>query len=355
MKIRPYAPAAVFLLLSFWLSTAQALTLLTVKDTVMPVSLSFDAKIEAVHASTVSSRIAAEVTAINYDVDDIVPKGAVIIAFRDEEFRARVAQMQAAVLADKAQYQEAVARRQESALEEKRMQNLFKRKQITRASLDKAIANLAASVAREAAAQAQIHAREAALEEAKVQLSYTKVIAPYSGIVTERLIELGEMASPGQPLMSGISLDQLRAVVSVPQYLREQVKNANKAELLLSDGRTFLGQKRTLAPAADPRSHSFRVRVDLPANIDNLYPGSYAKLQFESGTQTLLLIPASAIVQRSELSAVYVVKGNSITLRQVRLGREFPGGLREVLAGLKLGEHIATDPDAATSQLKSGD
>jgi multidrug resistance efflux pump len=80
----------------------------------------------AIHQSTVSSRISAEVIELNYDVSDAVPKGAVIMKFRDEEFQARVAQLQAGLLADKAQSREAVARQTEVSADAERVKNLFK-------------------------------------------------------------------------------------------------------------------------------------------------------------------------------------------------------------------------------------
>lgn len=311
----------------------------------------FDAVIEAINASTVSSRIAAEVVEINYDVDDIVPQGAVIMRFRDEEFQARVAQIEAALQADKAQSREAVARQKEVAAEAKRFEDLFKRRQVTQSAVDKARADLNAANARLQAISAQIKARQAQLEEAMVQLSYTTIKAPYQGIVTERLIELGEMASPGQHLMSGLSLSHLRAIAAVPQYLLPAIKLASSPQLLLEDGRQFNGSEMTVIPLADA-SHSFKVRVTLPENIDALYPGSFAKLRFTVGEQQLIAIPVSAMVQRSEVSGVYVLSGSNIVFRQVRPGRHLEHNMREILAGLNVGEQVAVNPLQAVKQLK---
>ena len=331
---------------------AETLKTITVADKSVAKSHQFDATIQAINASTVSSRIAAEVTEINYDVDDIVPKGAVIMRFRDEEFRARVAQAEAGLLTDKAQYQEALARQREARADAKRMQDLFKRKQVTQSTLDKAVANQGAADARVQATKAQIEARQAQLDEAKVQLSYTVIKAPYTGIVTQRRIEIGEMASPGQYLMSGVSLKQLRAVVMVPQYLRDSIKDASSVVVDLEDGRQLKGQKVTISPEADANSHTFRVRVNLPEDVKQLYPGSYAKVQFTGGTETVRLIPQTAIVHRSEVNGVYVVEPNAIVFRQVRLGRHFANGEREVLAGLEIGDKVAVDPLAAVRELK---
>jgi RND family efflux transporter MFP subunit len=313
----------------------------------------FEAVIEAIHQSTVSSRIAAEVMELNYDVNDTVPKGAVIMKFRDEEFQARVAQLQAGLLADKAQSREAIARQKEATSESERVKNLYKRKLLAQAALDKSNADLSASNARLQAIQAQVKAREAQLVEAEVQLSYTQIIAPYSGVVTERFIELGEMASPGQHLMMGVSLEQLRAIIQVPQYLLTAVKSADKPVLLLMNGRQIKGEKITIIPYADVTSHSFLVRVDLPTGLSDIYPGMFGKIQFVVGDEQVRVIPQVAIVHRSEVAGVYVqTSNNQLIFRQVRLGRKMTDGQREVLAGLAVGEEVALDPLLAVRLMK---
>ncbi|MFT7413552.1 MAG: RND family efflux transporter MFP subunit [Methylophagaceae bacterium] len=329
------------------------LDLTVVVDKTFPKQVIFDAAIEVIHRSTVSSRIAAVVTELNYDVNDVVPKDAIIMKFRDEEFQARVSQLQANLLADKAQSREALARQKEAGLETERVRNLYQRKLLARAGLDKANADLSAANARLQATQAQLKAREAQLNEAQVQLSYTQIIAPYSGVVTERLIELGEMASPGQHLMTGVSLEQLRAIIKVPQYLLMVIKSAEKPVLLLTDGRQIKGEKITIIPQADAKSHSFLLRVDLPEGIEQVYPGMFGKIQFVVGDELVRVIPQIAIIQRSEVAGVYVeTKEQHVIFRQVLLGRKMTDGQREVLAGLAVGEQVALDPRQAVRRLK---
>jgi len=341
-------------LTSFTPSIADThVAVIAVEDKSFPQVEVFDTVIEAIHHSTVSSRIAAEVIELNFDVNDVVPKGSVIMKFRDEEFQARVAQIQANLSADRAQSREAIARQKEAEAESKRVKNLFKRKLLSQSALDKSNADQSAANARVQALQAQMKARQAQLDEAKVQLSYTTIVAPYSGVVTERLIELGEMASPGQHLMTGVSLNNLRAVVNIPQYLLTAIKSADKPKLQLTDGREIVGTKLTVIPQADVRSHSFQVRVDLPENIESVYPGMFGKMQFSVGDEAIRVVPQSTIVQRSEVAGVYVEdESRSFIFRQVRLGRTLGDGYREVLAGLSEGEKVALDPLEAARSLQ---
>ncbi|NQY26786.1 MAG: efflux RND transporter periplasmic adaptor subunit [Piscirickettsiaceae bacterium] len=356
--VRQYIKTGMItLLLSLFLvgitQAASDLETISVDDKTVPRYEVFDAVIEAVNHTTVSSQIAAEVVELNFDVNDIVPKGAVIMKLRDDEFQARVAQIQAKLSADLAKKREAIARHKEVAFEARRINNLFKRKLLAQAALDKSNANLTAMDARVESVLAQLKSRQAQLEEAKVQLSYTQIIAPYSGVVTERFIELGEMVSPGQHVMTGISLQQLRAVLNVPQYLFDAVRSA-KLPVILVNGRQIQSEKMTINPHADVKSHRFQIRVDFTENREQIsvYPGMLTKVKFMVGDEKIRVIPQTAIVQRSEVSAVYIITDDAIIFRQIRLGRVLEGGQREVLAGLSVGEQVAIHPLQALQLLR---
>jgi RND family efflux transporter MFP subunit len=347
-----YVLLSCFLTIQIGITYAQApLESVTVVEKSFTQHEVFDAVVEAVNHSTVSSRISAQVIEINFDVNDVVPKGAVIMKFEAAEFKARVAQIEANILADKAQGHEAVARQKEARSEAKRVKSLYARKLISQAALDAANANLSAANARVQAIQAQSKSRQAQLAEAKVQLSYTQIIAPYSGVVTERFIELGEMVSPGQHLMTGVSLAHLRAVVNVPQYLLSDIQSAVNPEFIFDD-RVIKGEKVTIIPHADSASHSFLIRVDFPEAVKNIYPGSFGKLYFPTGAEQVRVVPQSTLVQRSEVAGVYVLTDDQpLIFRQIRLGRLLEGNYREVLAGLSVGEKIASDPLEAAQLL----
>jgi RND family efflux transporter MFP subunit len=188
---------------------------------------------------------------------------------------------------------------------------------------------------------------------AREGVSYTEVRAPYAGIVTRRLVQAGESVQPGTPLMSGLSLQFLRVNVDLPQSLVEKVRVIRKAAIYV-DGRRIDVTKLTLAPQASPETNTFRVRVDLPENAADLYPGMFVKVAFVVGEAERLLIPVKALVERSEVTAVYVrAPDGRIVLRQVRVGHRFDDRV-EVLAGLEPSEVLITDPLLALEQLRAG-
>lgn len=302
-----------------------------------PLERRLDGTIEAVNQGTVAAQTSGRVAEIFYDVNDFVPAGAVIVRLRATEQRAGLLQAEAAL-------REATAREQEAQTRYGRISDMYARKVVAKAMLDEATATRDAAVARLAAARA-------ALESAKEGVAYTEIRAPYAGIVTKRHVEVGETVSPGTPIMSGLSLQYLRVAVDVPQSIVEQVRRIRRAAVYVDD-RRIEATRLTVFPEASPPSNTFRARVELPANAADLYPGMFVKVGFVIGESERLIVPIRALVERSEVTGVYVIdSGGRTSLRQIRTGHRFDDGV-EVLAGLAAGERIALDPVAAMKELK---
>jgi RND family efflux transporter MFP subunit len=300
----------------------------------------FDALVEAVHQSTVSAETSGRVIEVNYDVDDYVPKGAVLVRLSDTQQRADLKRAAATL-------EEARARHREAKARFERVQGLGAKKLVSKQELDQAAADLKAAAAR-------LQLAKGGVEKAREELEQTVVRAPYSGVVVKRHVELGEAVNSGKPLMTGFSLEKLRAVSVVPQSLIEAVRTFGQAHVIvtLRGDRRIPGEKLTFTPYADPYTHTFRVRISLPSGDHGLYPGTFVKVAFVTGKEQRLLIPAQAVAYRSEVRGVYVVdeKGR-VSLRQVRVGRTL-GDRIEVLAGLSAGERVALDPVRAAVYLK---
>ena len=209
-----------------------------------------------------------------------------------------------------------------------------------------------AAVAALKGAQAAFEAAIAGLEQAQEQLEYAQIRAPYSGIVTHRHVEVGEILAPGQPVMSGVSLDELRVIVDVPQSVIPAVRQGRKVRVYLASGEVVTVDDITIFPFADLGSNTFKVRVNLPEGIQTLFPGMFVKTGFITGDKRELVVAKEAVVYRSEVTGVYVVdEKGGVWLRQVRLGRDL-GDALVVLAGLTEGEAVALDPIAAGVALK---
>ena len=302
-----------------------------------PRERAWDGVVEAVNQATLSAQTAGRVLDLPFDVNDYVEAGQVVVRFTDVE------QVSASRRAS-AELSAAQADAAEAELSYRRTEELVGKQLLARASLDQARAR------RDAARAAQESAR-AGVSEAGEQVDYTVIKAPYSGILTERLVEVGESVRPGQPLVSGLSLDQLRVNVEVPQSDIQAIREHGAAAVLLPDGRRVEASGVVIFPYADPKTHSFRIRVELPKANTGLHPGMTVKTAFKTGEARRILIPASALVSRSEVTAVYTVDpANRVALRQVRVGHRL-GDRLEILAGLSAGERIAADPLAALAHL----
>ncbi len=316
----------------------EKLTTAPVKRDTVTRLFRLDGVVEAINETTVSSRTSGEIVAIDFDVNDYVDKGAVIVRLKDTEQKAQVRKAEAAK-------REAQAQLSKALKEFRRVKDIYEKKLVAKSALDDARAALQT-------ARARFEAAEAALAQANEQLSYTRVHAPYSGVVTKRHVELGETATPGQPLMTGISLDQLRVKVEVPQSLIARIRKYGKARVETPDG-VVEATKMTIFPFADPRTNSFLVRLDLPEGIHGLFPGMFVKVGLVIGEKQQLVIPKQAVAHRSEVTGVYVVDDRGgLHFRHVRLGDDLGDGRVAVLAGLDEGERVALDPVAATALLK---
>ena len=334
-SLRSSFRSATALVLTAWMVAASAaeipLATVTVEYQKAPRERVWDGTVEAVNQATVSAQTSGRVAEIFYDVDDFVAAGAPIIRFTDTEQRAALSSARAA-------QEEAEARAVEAESEFTRVASMFENGTVARARYDQARANHDAAVAR-------LESARAGLVHAEQQLEYTLVRAPYAGIVSRRHVEVGELVRPGAPLMSGLSLEHVRVVVDVPQSMIEPIRDIGKANVYVGD-QTIAVESLTFFPVADASTNTFRVRASLPAAGVTLYPGTFVKVGFVVGETDRLLVPASAVVRRSELTAVYVVGSDAVTLRQIRPGRSY-GQQLEVLAGLEAGEAIAADPVAA--------
>lgn len=334
---------AFLALLFLFVSAAQAaLPFATAKVQYREVDQTYaaEADVEAVKQSTVSAQISGRVVELLFDVGDYVKKGDVIARIDEREVsqafagsQAQVAQAQATLVNAKANYE--------------RSQRLFERKFVSQAALDSALAQYKA-------AQAAAAAAGASAGVASTTKGYATILAPYSGVVAARQIEVGEMASPGKPIMTGFDPKDLRVVASVPQYKIDEVRNAPRAAVEFPAQHKWVqATSVTVLPVADSRTHTTRVRLNLPEDLRGVYPGMFARAYFTIGKAKKLLVPQAAVVRRSEVTGVYVVddKGRP-SLRQVRLGEAQINGDVEILAGLAPGETVALDPVKAAIYLK---
>jgi RND family efflux transporter MFP subunit len=297
----------------------------------------WDGVIEAVQQAELSAQTTGRVVTVDANVNDHVAIGAVLL-------RLTAVEQQAGANVARAQLRAADAAATEAEATFVRYSALAANQLVSRLQIDQLRATRDSAVAARDAAHAQ-------LARAEQQAGYTVVRAPFAGIVSARRVEPGESIATGQALMSVYAPGALRIQVQVPQSDAAAIRASSSARVVLTDGRSADAVEVAVFPTADPTAHSVTVRVVLPALKDPPQPGATAKVVFAiAGGAAVLQIPRSALVQRGEVSGVYVLDGNRLSLRQLRLGQRV-GDRVDVLAGLHGGERIATDPVAAVQAL----
>jgi RND family efflux transporter MFP subunit len=300
----------------------------------------FDGSLQAVRQSVLSAQASGRIATLSVKAGDRVKAGQVLAVIDDRATQAGVAQAQAGVA--QAQASLANAKAAYERTKELRAQGF-----IAQAALDSALAQYRAAEAGAAAARA-------GQTQASVAQGFTRLTAPWDGWVLATHAEAGALAMPGAPIVTVYAPQPIRAVVHVPASLQPLALQAQQVEVQLpGTDRWVVPASKTTVPAADPVSQTVEWRLNLSdADGADQVPGRQVKVRFVgSAAQAMpqrLVVPATALLRRGELTGVYVVtaKGESakgFALRAVRTGATHGDGV-EVLAGLKAGDQVALDP-----------
>ena len=308
-------------------AVAESLPVIAVKPHAVDLTFPSEAVVEAIQQATVGAQVPGRVLEVKADAGQSVKKGDVLM---------RIDAREAAEAARAAEAQYANAR-----VHYERTKSLVGQKFMSAAALDKAKADFDAAAANRAAAGAS--------------QSHATILAPITGIVARRHAELGDMAMPGTPLFTIYQPGGLRVTASIPQYRLKDMRAVKTARVEFPESGQWVDATAVqVLPTADAATHVSQVRVTLPT-VPEATPGMFARVHFVTGQAEKLTVPASAVLRRGEVAAVYVQAADGrLSLRQLRLGDAVGRGEIEVLAGLATGDQVVTEPVKAAIQLKSG-
>ncbi|WP_422845433.1 efflux RND transporter periplasmic adaptor subunit [Acidovorax sp. M2(2025)] len=324
------------------------LTSFTVQPAATQLSSSVDAQVEAVRDATVAAQVPGAIVRLAVRAGEQVTAGQELV-----RIDARAAQLNAA--ASTAQVDAARATLRVAAQEYERQKQLFQKQYISQSALDRAEAQWRAS-------QAQVQALQAQAGAASTQSDFYALKAPFTGVVGTVPATVGDMALPGKPLLTVYDPSAMRVTAAVGQQQAAALRNASGPVQIEIPGLTpervaVPAGKVQVLPTVDSLSHTVQVRVDLPPGTAGAAPGMFARLWLPTAPPQSaaagaaqagpLLVPASAVVRRAEMTGLYVLDAQDRPLlRQVRLGRAV-GDQVEVLSGIRAGERVALQPQAA--------
>ncbi|MEQ1607215.1 MAG: efflux RND transporter periplasmic adaptor subunit [Pyrinomonadaceae bacterium] len=326
--------------------------------------------VKAKTTTQVSANMLGRIVSFSAAEGDTVSRGQVLVEIDNSESKAQLAKAQAGLKEAQASLVE-VARSVDSAnagvrtadankqLAEKtfaRYKELYERRSASAQEFDEAQSRLSASTSELERARAnvqtilsknkQINAR---IEQAKAEIAntqvyagYSKIVSPVSGIVVKKFAEAGATAAPGTPLLSVEDISQYRLEAAVEESRSQSIRVGGRVSVridALGDGE-FLANIAEIMPTSDAASRSYTIKIDLPAN-PALRTGLYGLARFPVAQKDAITVPQTAIVQRGQLSGVYVVGGEGkVQFRIVTTGKTSEG-MTEVLSGVSEGDEIA--------------
>jgi len=264
--------------------------------------------------ATIEAKLSGRILELPVTAGDRVRKGNLLVRLDAREVQARLEQ--------------ARARLEQAGRDRRRLANLLKRHAVTRSRYDDA--------------EAAYRVARAAVEEAETMLDHATVAAPFDGVVSAKLADVGDLAAPGKPLLvvedpAALQVEAFVSEALIGRLHTGDTLNVTAAGLPASLPATVA----EIAPAADPATRTFRVKLDLPRS-SRLRIGQFVRVAVPVGEVTAPHVPAAAVVVRGQLEMVFVVEDARAHMRLVKTGKHTGNDL-EILSGLEGGERVAVD------------
>jgi RND family efflux transporter MFP subunit len=264
--------------------------------------------------ATLEAKVSGRIDKMLVGVGQMVKEGELLIELDGREIQARLDQAKAVL--------------EQTAQDRKRSEALLEQKALTQQEFE--------------AIRARARVAEATATEASTMLGYTKITSPFAGVVTRKLADMGDIASPGRPLLELEDPGALRLESDFPEALIGRIQLGDKLPVrITSSTNAWEGVVGEISPTADPGSRTFRVKLDLPPATQARL-GQFGRVAVPIGEITTLRVPESALVVRGQMEIVFVVANQKAQLRLVNTGKRFEQEL-EILAGLHAGDPIVAE------------
>jgi HlyD family secretion protein len=358
--LRVVLPVAAILLLMLWIfgafrhdviqggtkpapvESAEELAIRQVAMQTIPSVTEAVGTVQAEQVASISSRVVANILEMRVAAGQRVSKGETLVVLDERDLRHRVEQAQDAIRSAEATLSQAQS-------DYNRDKPLFDQQVITPYDFEHTQTNLKT-------AEANLHRLQQAEKEAEVNLSYAVISSPFSGIVVDKLANVGDLAAPGKPLLTMYEQGRLWLEANVPEELMGHIRLNEMASYRIDAlGREMRGRVVEMVPSSDPSTRTVVARVHLDETKD-VVPGMFGRLLVPMKGEDVLVIPASAVIRAGQLTMVEVADQGRAQRRTIQLGRSI-GDQFEVLSGLVPGEEVVLRPrysvDPSTNDLSS--
>lgn len=290
--------------------------------------------VQAVRQATLAAQVGGNVVSLPVKAGDRLKAGQLVARLDARDAQAALQRSDAGVA-----QAEGVLRSARLAAE--RTRELRRQGFVSQSALD--VAETELSTAQAAADQARAARSQSALTQ-----GYATIAAPFEAVVLATHVEQGDLALPGRAVATLYAPGAMRVAVQIPASRASAARAAQRVSLRLPDGQVVKPVQQTFLPSSDPVSQTVELRLDLDArSAQALLPGQPVAAQFEGASSapaaSAVWLPRAAVMQRGELTAVYVAQGEGFSLRSVRSGVTTADGRVQVWAGLQPGDRIAAD------------
>ena len=281
--------------------------------------------IRAVHETSIGSKLLARVVEVNLKAGQKVQAGDVLMRLDDMDLRAKLQQAKATVSSAQAVYRQAAA-------DEKRYAQLVKSRTISQQQYDSTVATLQS-------AEADLRRAQSAVNEMQAMLDCATIRSPIDGTVIDKKVDVGDMVTQGQMLVTLFDPEHMQLVASVREALTRRLQVGQKIGVQVEGlNKECSGTVSEIVPEAQSASRSFQVKVIGPCPA-GIYTGMFGRILIPLDEEEVLVIPRQAVRSVGQLEQVEVWKDGRISLQTIRMGRAFNEDV-EVLSGLREGEQV---------------
>lgn len=318
---------------------------LSAKMTIRPIFYESVGTVSANIVSTISSKLMGTVREVFVREGDRVNKGDRLANIDDRQTAAMLRQAKAALAEARRAETAAGAGAELAKATFTRYQNLIKDGSASPQEFDEIKSRYQQAQAGLAAAKQRVKQAEANLSSAFVSVKDAVILAPFDGTIRGKMIDVGDLATPGKPLFTLETTGNYIVDLVLPEQYIHTVSLNQEVKVTVSalNNKAFTGHVLEIFPAADAKSRSFLVKVKLPPDR-TLRSGMFARASIPIGKASLILIPRTAVIHSGQLTGIYIVdETQTAKFRLIRIGRTF-GESIEVLSGVKEGDRYVSIP-----------
>lgn len=311
---------------------AIPVTVQAVTDNNSSPFLAVSGKVQAANSAQLSTRMMGFVNDVPVNVGDQVIKGQLLVAINNADLQAKKGQVNASIT-------EATAAFNNAQKDYNRFKNLFADNSASQKELDDITANFNM-------AKARLEGAQQMKNEINAQFAYSNITAPFNGVITSKNIKKGDMANPGQPLLSIEAPGDFEVMAMVPETEISQIKKETEVQVTISSiQQTLTGKVKEVSTSAQQTGGQYLVKITIDKTEVPILSGMFATIAFpveRKAANHNVLIPTTALVTKGQLTGVYTIsENNTAMLRWLRLGRTL-GDQVEILSGLNADEKYIT-------------